>query len=227
MRWIFFTLILGNLLLLVVMWQKPSGAVYSAANAPVDTAAGGQKLTLLREANVVLPKSGSASSARRHQRCFVLGPYNEEVDARHALARAQSLGLRARVKVTDLSTGEPAEYWVHVPPRRSRQAAKKVLKDLQRRAIDSFIITTGELAEGVSLGLFRSRESAEALVNQVSGYGIPVAIEVVEKAETEYWFEIPVSPSFGERLRGRVLGTDRDVAWQMIECESAAGSLQR
>merc|ERR1711879_989303 len=92
-----------------------------------------------------LPKRGEAAAGRRHQRCLVLGPYRDAVDARHTLARAQTLGFRARVKETDLATGEPTEYWVHVPPRRSRQEARKVLRDLQRRSIDSFIITSDEL----------------------------------------------------------------------------------
>jgi cell division septation protein DedD len=221
MRWIFFTLIAGNLLLLVVMWQSPSTVSQHATAEAVDVTSGGQRITLLKEANVVLPKRGEAAAGRRHQRCLVLGPYAEAVDARHALARSQTLGLRARVKQTELATGEPTEYWVHVPPRRSRQEARRVLRDLQRRSIDSFIITSDELTNGISLGLFRNRESAEGLVKRVRGFGIQVQIKVVDKMQTEFWFEIPVSPEFGERLRERVMADDRNVSWRMIECEQA------
>ena len=221
MRWIFFTLIAGNLILLAVMWQSPSGSSYVPNNEPVEVDAGGQRITLLTEANIVLPKKGEAAAGRRHQRCFVLGPYAEDVDARHALARAQSLGLRARVKTTELATGKPKEYWVHVPPRRSRQEARKILRDLQRRSIDSFIITSGELAEGISLGLFRKHDSAEGLVARVREYGIPAEIRIKDELKTEFWFEIPVSPEFGERLRNRVAADDKNVEWSMIECEQA------
>ncbi|WP_369855626.1 hypothetical protein [Candidatus Thalassolituus haligoni] len=219
MRWIFFCLVAGNLLALIVYWQQQSPTpVNTSADLEI---ASGQRLTLVSEAAVTLPKAKDSQSrmSKGNKRCFVLGPYQDELDARHARARAEALGMAGRTTKTELPGGEPREFWVHVPPRASRDAAIRVLKELQRRGIDSYIITKGELSEGVSLGLFRQRESAEQLVERVKKYAIPVAVREVRDIAEEFWFEVPVTDEFGERLRQRVMADDRGVSWQMSQCE--------
>jgi hypothetical protein len=218
MRWIFFCLVTGNLLALAVFWQQESVPVKTTTGLEI---ASGQRLTLISEAAVTLPKAKDIRSqeTRSNRHCFVLGPYKDELSARHAKARAAALGMNGRTSRTELPGGEPREFWVHVPPRASRDAAMRILKELQRRGIDSYIITKGELSEGVSLGLFRQRESAERLVERVKQYNIPVALREVLDVVEEFWLEIPVSDEMGERLRQRIMADDKEVSWQMSQCQ--------
>ena len=123
------------------------------------------------------------------------------------------------IKTLEVTTDNPAEYWVHVPPRSGREEALRTLKELQRRNIDSYIITQGDLAEGVSLGLFRKKESAESVRDKVAQYDIPVDIRVVNESSREYWVEVKEVSQLNERMRERIQAGDDQISWEMAECE--------
>ena len=108
---------------------------------------------------------------------------------------------------------------MHVPPRSGREEALRTLKELQRRNIDSYIITQGDLAEGVSLGLFRKKESAESVRDKVAQYDIPVDIRVVNESSREYWVEVKEVSQLNERMRERIQAGDDQISWEMAECE--------
>lgn len=152
------------------------------------------------------------------QLCYVLGPYKERLDARHAQARAEALGRNALIKVIDVPAESPSEHWVHVPPRRSRSDALSVLRALQKRSIDSYVITEGELENGISLGLFRNKDSANKLKRQVSAYGYPVDIQVRNKTKKEHWLELSEVGELTSRLRERIQSEDVGTNWELVAC---------
>jgi len=219
MRWIFFTLVAGNLLLLVVFWQKQNQPLPDGPAAVV--AAEGRTLTLVSEAGQALqPAIKKNRTENGHEPlCYVGGPYTDAIDARHLLARVEAVGLTGKIKTLEVTTDTPSEYWVHVPPRSGREEALRVLKELQGRKIDSYIITQGELAEGVSLGLFRNRESAVQLQKQVAAFDIPVTVKVVNESAREYWVEVKEVSQLNERMRERIQAGDSNISWEMVACE--------
>lgn len=217
MRWIFFSLAFGNLLLLVVLMQNDASV--PGAAVPEELPVPGQRLTLLSETTIALPKARTVAVAGR-QRCYLLGPYADEIDARHAGARAQALGLKGRTIFTDIPSGEPEEYWVYIPPRPSREAAVRVLKEMQTRGFDSFVITRGELAEGVSLGVFRNQDSAIKLADRVREVNKAVTVKQVTKTRKEYWLEMSDQQDLNESLRVRVQADDKSASWQLSECSA-------
>jgi len=215
MRWIFFCLVILNLAFLTVYW----GSVETTTdNKPVVTAAAGQRLTLISEAAVTLPRVDKQQTTTDVQRCFLLGPYADRVDANYARARAESLGVNGDTHATELPTQQPREFWVFVPPRANREEARKVLRELQQRKIDSYIINAGELADGISLGLFRQQESAQQVVDKVNSYNIPAQIQIKNEVRQEFWLEVPARADFGPRLRERILAEDQNVEWEMTNC---------
>ena len=218
MRWIFFCLVILSVAVLILYWGKQQQP--QANNEPV-VMASGQRLTLTSEATVALPRITRQPEAQAvaQQRCFLLGPYQDIVDANYARARAEALGVAGSTQTTQLPTQEAKEFWVFVPPRASREEARKVLRELQQRKVDSYIINAGELAEGISLGLFRKEESAQQVADKVKTYNIPVEVRIKNDIKEEHWLEVNASPEFGERLRQRILADDRDVAWQMTDCQ--------
>lgn len=219
MRWIFFSLVFANLLLLVVYWQQESApaAPAAAVNMPADA----RPLLLVSEvAETLRPAEHKKTVATpgRDDLCYVGGPYADELDARHLLARVSAVGLTGHIKTVEVSSDKPADYWVHVPPRSSREEALRVLKELQKRKFDSYIITQGDLAEGVSLGLFRNKESAYGLRQQVEDAGIPAAVRVVNHAGREYWVEVVEVSQLNERMRERIQAGDTEISWELVEC---------
>lgn len=218
MRWIFFALVFGNLLLLAVFWQQQA-----LRDAPLVTHLevpdNSKRIQLVSE--LVQPLSEVVQTdiaVERDQMCYVAGPFADELDGKHLMARATALGLDGQINAVDIATDKPSEYWVHVPPRATRSEALRILKELQKRKVDSYIITQGELAEGVSLGLFRRKSSATALQKKVEAFDIPVEIFTVTKSEREYWVEIDQVTQLNEKMRERIRAGDEGVDWQLVSC---------
>lgn len=220
MRWIFFSLVFGNLLLLVVFWQKQNMPL---ADMPTLNLPGNSRsLLLVSEAGDMLqPRATKAeqTASSRDDLCYAAGPYSDELDAKHLLARAAAQGLTGHVKTLEVESGEPAEYWVHVPPRSSREEALQVLKELQKRKLDSYIITQGDLTDGVSLGLFRNKESADLLEKKVAGFGIPVQVLVVNQSRREFWVEVVEVAQLNEKMRERIQAGDSRIGWELTACD--------
>ncbi|UXD88874.1 SPOR domain-containing protein [Thalassolituus hydrocarboniclasticus] len=221
MRWIFFTLVFGNLLLLATFWQKQGEAAPAPLRA-LEIPGSVKTLQLVSEAGDSLqPAAPRKVADQREALCYVAGPYADELDARHLLARVSALSLHGRINTVDIESGEPSEYWVHVPPRATREEALRTLKELQKRKFDSYIITQGDLAEGVSLGLFRNKESAYGLQKAVEEFDIPVEVLVVNKSVREYWVEVIEVSQLNERMRERIQAGDKEISWALVECSNA------
>lgn len=218
MRWIFITLIFINLLLLGFFMQRQMNTV--APSAPVEVPIKGKSLVLVKEATQPLPKTTSNSAAnKRANLCYAVGPFADRLDGRHLLARASALGFEGNLKELSVESDKPAEYWVYVTPRPSREQALSALRELQKRNYDSFIITQGEFSNGVSLGLFRNKESAYGLQSKVRALGYDVEVRVTNESAIEYWAEIHESSQLSESMRQRIQANETSVRWQMIECK--------
>ena len=217
MRWIFYSLVIANIVVAGYFLAQPKSE--SVANTVAAAPIAGKTLRLVGEAEQPLapaPKSEFSSAPR--QLCYVLGPYKDDLDARHVQARAAALSLTGMINSIGVGEQADIEYWVHVPPRIDRAAAMATLKELQRRSIDSYIITQGDLAEGISLGLFHSLDSAKKLKAEVEVYEFPVDILEMGKRQLEYWVEIREVAQLTERMRERVQAGDHGVEWKLVEC---------
>lgn len=219
MRWIFFTLVSANLLLLVVLWQQQPDPVNSSAVRQLEVPDNSKRLKMVGEQSGPLSSVAVPAGSRLNKpMCYVAGPYLDELNARHAKARAAALGFSGRLKALDVNSDQAGEYWVHVPPLGSRIEAMEVLSELQQRQIDSYIITQGELAEGISLGLFRNKKSAQQLSKRIRKFGINVSIQTINQSQREFWVEINQNAQFNEVMRQKVLATDEGVKWQLVAC---------
>ena len=102
--------------------------------------------------------------------------------------RLFAVGVSSKERADENSQQE--DYWVHIPPLVSRDAAIRLLRELQAQRIDSFVITQGELANGISLGLFSRSESAKAVSRRLMGAGYVVAIKSLPRVPEQWWLEM-------------------------------------
>lgn len=79
------------------------------------------------------------------------------------------------------------DYWVIIPPRASERQAYRLLKQLQLANIDSYIVTQGDYANAISLGLFTIRESAVGVKDKMIDAGFDVVIQEIERTQKHYW----------------------------------------
>lgn len=219
MRWVFLSLVCFNLLVMVWFWRDQAGT--SNVQLPIDKVSQkGEGLILLSELNrnQVSYKQKSTNVKSSGSRCYSVGPFKDEDDAKYLSVRAEALGFESEMR--SLATGGTTENWVHIPPLANRQQSLQLLRELQGRDIDSYIITQGELAEGISLGLFKNQTSAQKLMKKMRAMGYKVIIKEVLRGEKELWLEFTQVTQLTEAMRKRITGESKVFNWMLTDCSN-------
>ena len=121
--------------------------------------------------------------------CFVIGPF---LEAQYRDAVAGGMGLddswyRQREVMSDV------RYRVYLGPYPNGGAAQRahdaLLADFESRGepLDSFLVTTGERRDTISLGLFREQENAASVYSLMIELEYDVVLEEEAVMQQEYW----------------------------------------
>ena len=209
MRAIFLFLAAVNLLVTGMLWFGSRAEPVDAPLVAPELNTGAPRLQQIQE----LPESSRAASPGGTEAlndlaavkagpplCSLLGPYAEVSVAESAAERLMALGVEARVRALEVSDGRG--YWVHLPPEPSERAALARLHELQARQIDSYIIPRGDLARGISFGMFSRESLAQQRRDSLQELGYEARIRDIERSHTETWVVVPLSQarSLGDSL---------------------------
>lgn len=159
MRVVFAILLVANLALaaagwLVRDWRGPSEG---DGAAPVDA----DQIRIVRgEPEPAAPVSGAPDDTRADAVCLEFGPLSQEELAR---ARTALVSGVADERVTVTSVMATANWWVYIPPRRSREQADREVARLKAIGVTEHYVVqdSTEMRFAVSLGIFRTQEAAE------------------------------------------------------------------
>ena len=102
--------------------------------------------------------------------CFRVGPINEasDVKAIRAWFAAKSIGVAER----EGKRREVSRYWVHLPRFPDAKTAKAVYKQLESNGLeDMHVIRRGNMANTLSLGVYKQRDSMERRVKRLTELG--------------------------------------------------------
>ncbi len=135
-----------------------------------------------------LINSSIQSGRKLVNECLVVGPFANVVEVDELQQRLFAVGVSSHERADENS--QQQDYWVHIPPLPSRDAAIRLLRELQAQRIDSFVITQGELANGISLGLFSRSESAKTVSRRLTDAGYGVAIKSLPRVPEQWWLEM-------------------------------------
>ncbi|MEE8058632.1 MAG: SPOR domain-containing protein [Pseudomonadales bacterium] len=239
MRWILIVLLMCNGI--YFLWQ--SYLVQNEWPVVVDTASpkteGARALVLLSEASsqqqrvasntglagiiksgVDWPETAEESAGV----CWQIGPFREEISAKQVVNRLAALDISLRLLVIEVP-GKP-DYWVHIPPQVSRKGAIKLLRELQSKKIDSFLITEGELANGLSLGFFTQEDRAQQVYERRVKQGYDAKIKVVPRRHTELWavFDTGEYGKFSDALWNKVKEGNHGLERHKNYCDKIASA---
>ncbi len=198
MRAILAVLVVVNVLLLVLHWTGVVGRPENTRAEPMAVISGDEPpLTLLSEARGSLPAvdTGRPDVASTDPvvdalpLCTLVGPFAERGDAESLGQRLQALDIVAEIRDLEVSDGQG--YWVHLAPELSQREALRRLHELQAKQIDSYVIPRGELANGISFGMFSREALAEARQAELLGLGYDAKIREVERTHRETWVVMP------------------------------------
>ncbi|MEK0364697.1 SPOR domain-containing protein [Pseudomonas sp. CBC3] len=219
MRWLLMLLVMLNLLLYLLHLNQIR---------PVD--GGGAQLSApSREADIKLLSEADSFVRRRSAHdainvCLLLGGFNEESLAQAVEQRLLSLDIDSQVEAVDEAAG--VDYWVYLPPLVSRQASLRQLRELQSRNIDSYIITVGDLSNGISLGIFSRKDSAESVVTRLQGVDYTALVRELPRSHRRYWVRVAGERKhlLSDELLAELVGSFPALESQQIPCSSIATS---
>jgi hypothetical protein len=154
--------------------------------------------------------------------CLFLGGFEVAEDAASVEQRLLSLDIQSRVQSMDAAAG--IDYWVYLPPLASRQASLRQLRELQARKIDSYIITQGDLANGISLGIFPRSDSAQSVMQRLRDAGYMPSLRELTRAHRSFWVRIsPESRRLADDSLLQRLAVDfKGLEQQLMPCEGVA-----
>ena len=132
----------------------------------------------------------TATAVEQAPQCFSLGPF---ADAAAALAATTRIGRQAtRVQPREVAGKGASAYSVYLPPSADRDAAQALAQRIGAAGFDDYlVINTGELANGIALGRYRSRESAEGRQSALRAAGFPAQVQAVgEESAAQWWLDL-------------------------------------
>lgn len=213
MRWVFFCVLILNVVYLV--WSLAVSSAPTPAISVAPQSSEGHELTLLAEAGV---ESGTeALVGESSPLCVTLGPWGSMAPAQKKLTELNQRGYVGRV--SPVQVAKDRLHWVFLPAVESREAALRVLRDLQNKKVDSFIVGEGEDENAISLGYFSSPESARGLSVKMQTAGYPAETRETERVEIEYWLYFAASavPDGGAAIREAV-AADSAMTGKNVSC---------
>lgn len=222
MRWFFLLLLVLNLFYYV--WHQQQAPLRVKEVEPMLLYQGGQQgLRLLDAADraKVRPEAPQPSLVAQGETCLYLGSFQQEDGARQVEQRLMALDIQAQVRAVDAAAG--LDYWVYLAPLASRQASLRQLKELQARKIDSYIITQGDLANGISLGIFPRSDSAESVVQRLRDAGYEPLLRELPRAQRSFWVRIaPESRRLADDALPQLALDFKELQHQIMPCENVA-----
>jgi cell division septation protein DedD len=224
MRWLFLLLLALNLFYYVWHQQQAPFRVKEIEPAPLYKEAQ-RDIKLLSESAV--PVSGlsevSATSVQ-DSACLFLGGFEREDVARAVEQRLLGTDIKAEIESIDVAAA--LDFWVYLAPLASREASLRQLKELQARKIDSYIISQGDLVNGISLGIFPRRDSAQSVMQRLREVGYEPLLRELARTHRSYWVRVaPQSRGLlSDDLLGRLAGDFLGLEHQLRPCEGVAQS---
>ena len=195
MRSLFLFLLLLNVLYALWQWQiggwqfsaqdvspQTSVAVESAA---VDDKSPQRQAAPAAQSRSAVAEQGDVPPAL----CVMLGTFSARAEVDQLQQRLLAVDVAAELITREVVT--TTDYWLVMAVSGGSQGALARLSLLQERGIDSFVITRGQLAGNLSLGVFSQQEYAAARQAQLEAEGYEVRIESVEKTRDQYLLQVP------------------------------------
>lgn len=182
MRYLFLSLLLLNIL--YALWELQER---SARSAGISTGS-------VSSPSLIRTDDASALDVATDQiemsaLCVTLGQFADVIEAQLLRQRLMALDIRSQIHSREWVAS--TEYWLVMPVVAvDRQHGLAQLALLQDQGIDSFLITRGDFAGSLSLGIFYRKENALARQEQLQGLVQPVQLHAVSKTRSAYQVEV-------------------------------------
>ncbi len=193
-KWLLAVLLAANVPVFVLWWSKdqlsapdpvelpprplpriappPPEATAEQANPPVVTP-------------VPEPETTASSAPQPTARsCFVAGPFKDRAATDDIVRRVEAAGGSAELE--ERRVDAPPLYLVYVQPAATRDIAERTALALGARSVETYVIPSGERKNGVSVGVFSTRDLAVAQQRRIAELGYRVLVQTRQRRATAY-----------------------------------------
>jgi hypothetical protein len=199
MKLIFIVLLVGNIVFFLFQLSGTSAAVDTKPAVAEHKGFGNLQTVTERDAKGERASKVSSRSVGEQaelsavpsstEKCELIGPFAELLHAEYLVERLTSLDAASVVRQVEIADGK--NYWVYLKPEMSEKEALRRLSEIQQsKAIDSYIIPSGELANGISFGQFSNEKEATEKAEKIRAQGYAADIKEVPKSHNEIWVEV-------------------------------------
>ncbi|WP_298453458.1 hypothetical protein [uncultured Marinobacter sp.] len=141
----------------------------------------------------------------------------EALKSHSALARAESMFLE------EVERPLPSLHWVIIPPQ-PRSEALEQFREMQKRGIDSYLVTEGANRNAISLGLFESRRAAISVLEEKKSKNFNVVLVNFDRNQISYALAFESEPNLAQEMV-QALEAGYGAEFDFVEfnrCESVA-----
>ncbi|MEQ8234899.1 MAG: hypothetical protein RKL32_24575 [Gammaproteobacteria bacterium] len=237
-RWLAIVFLLANAAVFSWLYQQDVQQRTRAAMAHEPLPSDTPSLTLLGELDAYPPRKAGAerqgettpsedsSEVLAHvaaaDRCISAGPF-AAAEARDRF-REWLRDYVAQIDTRTESTRERRFFWVYLEPT-SDEEARASMDALERRGVtDTMLIRRGDLKNAISLGLFRSQDSVNRRLAEMSEKGFkPVVVPQFETSE-KFWIDARLAEEYGEALDIPASLLEDGARAETVDCAQLAGT---
>ncbi|NDK38424.1 SPOR domain-containing protein [Pseudoxanthomonas gei] len=137
-----------------------------------------------------VPAAVAAPVTAGPAQCFAIGPFADADATRLAASRLVDQSVRRRPRETP---GKGASgYNVVLPPSADRDTAQALARRIGAAGFDDYlVINSGEQANGIALGRYRSREAAERRQASLGAAGFAAQLQPIgQEGAMQWWLEV-------------------------------------
>jgi len=223
LRWFILGLLLCNAVYFVWQHNLKTSSTSDAQSLSAPPAEGDQ-LVLLRERNGAAKTAEAMPVEPTVAVCHMIGPFKERISAHQVQDRLRALDIT--VNTYQVNIPDKPDYWVYLGPMRSRKEALDMLRELQSKKIDSFLIGDGDLINGISLGFFTKEPLAQAVLKQRREQGYDARLRAVPRFTPELWevFAADDHPKLSDELWQQIKAGTQGVELRKNSCDLIASA---
>src|SRR5688572_4312654 len=125
--------------------------------------------------------------------CELVSGFVDQSEAENFIGEVSGLGIPGELDMRQEQIS--STWWVHLPPFKSQLEAQEVINELIAKGIDNFYMRTGELAGGISLGVFSREDSATAAQAELLARGYETSIKEIPRYVSKAYVTLEVRDS--------------------------------
>lgn len=183
MKYLFLSLLLLNILYALWQLQAHTSTGQRQAEELVSDVA-----SPLSTASVPPQSAAELSTEPMSALCVTLGRFDDVGEAEQLRQRLLVLDIAAEVETREMVVG--TDYWLVMPVVGGERDAMLQLTALQERGVESFLISRGEMAGQLSLGVFEKEEYAHLRRERLQEMGLDVNVHALSKSRQLFLVQV-------------------------------------